>query len=90
MGIIDPMQRNSQGAQGYKDGRSREITTSRSQPITQGVIGPGGNPGLNDLNSVNLAWTPKMTKQENTAETNVSQDQEEKEEEFPSWAGNTK
>ena len=36
MGIIDPMQRS--GAQGYKDGRSREITTVRSQPVTQGVI----------------------------------------------------
>ena len=38
MGIIDPMQRN---AQGYKDGRSRDIsttTTVRSEPITQEVL----------------------------------------------------
>ena len=37
VGIIDPMQRN---AQGYKDGRSRDIlsTTVRSQPITQEIV----------------------------------------------------
>ena len=38
VGIIDPMQRN---AQGYKDGRSRDIsttTTVRSEPITQEVL----------------------------------------------------
>ena len=40
MGIIDPMQRNAQ-SQGYKDGRSRDIsttTTVRSEPITQEIL----------------------------------------------------
>lgn len=72
MGIIDPMQRN--GAQGYKDGRSREITTEKSQPITQGVIGRGAN----NLNSLKGSTSSKP------------EVREEEPEEFPSWAGKLK
>lgn len=52
------MQRN--GAQGYKDGRSREITTEKSQPITQGVIGRGAN----DFNSIMANKAPKEEMEE--------------------------
>ena len=77
VGIIDPMQsRNS--AQGYKDGRSREIsTTVRSQPITQGVLGgPAGSAA--DSTGLNTIRQSIPEKQEEIVIT----------EEFPSWAGN--
>ena len=70
MGIIDPMQRNAQ-SQGYKDGRSRDIsttTTVRSEPITQEVL------------SKEATKFNRISESETSIENVL-------EESFPSWAG---
>ena len=69
------MQRS--GAQGYKDGRSREITTVRNQPITQGVLG-------SDLNTLTSSRNNRINTPPEKEEDIVAI------EEFPSWAGNMK
>ena len=77
VGVIDPIAMQESGAQGYKDGRSREITTVRNQPITQGVLENGLN-GLNDLDFGNSLDFGKIDE---------SSEEQEVVERFPTWAG---